>query len=132
MKQMITVHQLNELSENQKERLREWWIPQKGETVFREYDKQVHIVANTHDKPALEDSSCWFVGLANHAGISNKDCLPLLSIGKMIEFLSDISSISRSDDSNEQQWNVRGHDRIYETLQEELCDALWESVKQRL
>lgn len=130
MKQHITIEQLNELTIEQKERLREWW------------------------KPADED---WYTnGETAYAVIEypkiDDNCLPLLSIGQCIELL-------QSKDKNGDYWligkielrpynngkpipgtvswvihliqqgalEIKVFDKCYS---KELIDALWQAVKE--
>ena len=58
MKQRITVDQLQELTEEQKQRLRGWWKPEEGDLVYNKFFNEF-----------------------------KQEELPLLDIGQMIELL---------------------------------------------
>lgn len=65
MKQNITLDDLNQLSDKGRKGLREWW-----ETKWNEGDFDLYF-AGDHERFDIDE------------------CLPLLSIGQMIEFLED-------------------------------------------
>lgn len=112
MKQRITIEQLNELSNEQKERLREWWKPQYGDGYF--YPK----VNSTGNVP--NGYRTW------ELGDMKTRAFPLLSIGQMIEIIRKESFGLEITDGGD-HWYIEGrHDTP------ELCDALWEAVKATL
>lgn len=121
MKQMITVEQINELSEKQKEKLREWWKPTPND-LFSD-GKKTFCVYNP-----------YYEQLATRAQM-----LPLLSIGQMIELLENKKTQSETLDIHSPKglvnqwslWYANGDfPKKYEKLQ--LCDALWQAVKECL
>jgi hypothetical protein len=133
MRQRITKEQLDELTPEQKERLRGWWTPAEGDWYFltRPYDKM--------------QFTCLFKLLPSE-DISRflwHDCLPLLSIGQCIELLNGIDPAEWTvANSNSDGWsivssNLYGPDR-YCVVQEdgtdfeELIDALWSAIKKVL
>ncbi len=73
MKRRITIRQLNELSEEQKVRLREWWKPEHGDLV---YDTD------------LKNVQCIYPYDIYLRGFF-EEVLPLLDIGQMIELLQE-------------------------------------------
>lgn len=104
MKQNITVEQLNELSKKQADKLLEW-VNQK--------------------KYYREDSREY--------GGSNYDwTLPALNIGQMIEFLNENfkEEISMGQ-PNKQEWCFLSKKGKHSN-NKELCDALWQVVKEVL
>jgi len=133
MRQHISIKQLNELSEKGKERLRKWWKPKIGD--WQAYRNITSLI----EEPEFERDYEEYV---LHI-MANKDILPLLSIGQMVEFLdeyqekvgTDLEYIDESD-----------YDRVVGTIlrryknknacdigwKGELCDALWEAVKEVL
>jgi hypothetical protein len=127
MKQHITIDQLNELSDKGKERLREWWRPVAGDCV---YEISFDMVDFT-----TEDCEGMWPQLSIILSDKQRH-LPLLSIGQMIEFLVgtygkrvDMDQVKDcSRDTSE--WIVEAKHMSYHA--EELCDALWESVKEIL
>ena len=111
MKQHITVDQLNELSEKGKEKYHLY-----GMKIFN-YPGRVQQVV-WHD--------------------IKKVPYPLLSIGQMIEFLDGVDSCNEVSISNNggkysdnnYQWSLYDCSDAY--IKQELCDALWEAVKEVL
>lgn len=111
MKQHITPKQFDELGEKGKEKYCEWY--QKVYAPFA--DDRVYI---------YEDEN----GASEYTA-------PPLSIGQMIEFLGDEMVIEKEDGESWkvtvdydfwEKWGINWH------LSEELCDALWEAVKEVL
>ena len=96
MKQNISIEQLNELSDKGKEKLRKWWIPKDGDISI---------------DPLWTGEQFWSVD-------SDKDALPLLSIGQMYEFLLD---------NGETYFEASSRYDI-----ENLCDSLWKEVRWQL
>ncbi len=104
MKQRITYEQLNELSQPQRQKLRKYLLGDWSEPMK---------VAHTGEMVTAQ--------------IPTEDYL--LSIGQMIEFLSSYQTIIISCDDRTgfpHTWLACGYDRP------ELCDALWEAVKEVL
>lgn len=115
MKQYITPEQLNELTPEQKERLREWWRPRIKDGII---------------SPYCVDSGFYGAGSDPYDNaMPDKDALPLLSIGQCIE-LANVIQISKDMGWSENKqdyevwWLVNG--RYY---QGELIHALWQAVK---
>ena len=104
MKRRITIEQLQELTEEQQQRLREWWEPTAWDV----------IAIGTDD-----------IQISNVMLICTKEykikCLPLLDIGQMIKLLNN----KRYD------WPYTIYDSLSKT-DNELCDALWQAVKKAL
>ncbi|KIL35857.1 hypothetical protein SD71_10710 [Cohnella kolymensis] len=73
MKQRITKIQLREISDEQKEQLREWWNPQYGDAYYYPKVDSTGHVPSGYLGWELDDMKTRV--------------LPLLSIGQMIEFL---------------------------------------------
>lgn len=135
MKQHITPDQLNELSDKGKEKLREWWKPVEGDQCIDPYEQIQTTVWCCEDD--VEEGS-----------------LPLLSIGQMIEFLDEsewIESIHAPQHGELNKGDLKHKDddtyweerdmsnpynwQVYTTTvgswnTKELCDALWEAVKE--
>lgn len=111
MKRRITADQLNELTDQQKERLREWWKPQEGDFVCDEYgdigvlhkDLDTDWIVYSDYTTHLND---W-----DDPNIKQK-LMPLLDIGQMIDLILD---------KTRTPFNFHCHTKV--------CDALWESVK---
>jgi hypothetical protein len=130
LKQRITVEQLNELSEEQKNRLREWWKPKIANEFVHYVDVPGHIGADEH---VIDE----FDKLLNGGRDQDKDILPLLSIGQMIEFLESKKPTLHIDKHLKQ--GMMKKDR-YDVFQQgagtsrgaTLCDALWDAVKKAI
>lgn len=133
MKQRITINQLNELSVEQKGRLREWWKPKYGDffsngywsnIIQSEEDGSIRCVTTDHD-------GCYDYE-------RKVDCLPLLSIGQMIDLIGEKLDRISSPYGNEShiepgQWKVwMRSGGFWDGETEELADALWEAVKESL
>ena len=104
MKRRITVEQLQELTEEQQQRLREWWKPTAWDVIVV-YHGMGMKVTNVYNEMVSTDK---------------KVCMPLLSIGQMIEMLQ----LYKDKDI------FKYHD--IDITDENLCDALWSAVKQVL
>jgi hypothetical protein len=140
MEQRITPEDLQELTDEQRERLREWWVVREGDRFFAK--GKWEDIAGESAPGCVEsydfDGESW----------DKKDCLPLLSVGQCIELLEEkypngISFHSDWGDCSE-VWIVlvqdtQGDDppdsfidRITITRDHELIDALWQAVKEVL
>ena len=124
MKQNITVEQAFELSPKGQKKLRDWWKPQ----LFEPYGVQGNKKAWITDDGNIEKNSELVV--------------PLLSIGRMIEFLDEHRKFlikrmeNRVDHAN---WYIESltpgrYERLYyePVSYIELIDALWEETKEVL
>lgn len=134
MKQHITPEQLNELTDEQKEKLREWWNPQYGDMT-------------NHDLTWGDDGDgkrgFWEEDKEIETAFTNGyvPCYPLLSIGQMIEFLDSLDLEVCISKPHLTQYEVAIYDKYTDKIQlnvdqgfyqGELCDALWEAVKELL
>jgi hypothetical protein len=110
MKQRITCEQLKELTEEQKQRLREWWKPQE------------------HDIYVVWGDYVTAVGKGCESDINKENCTPLLSIGQMIEIVANhfkevkMPVVQIGDEVKTD---------FYGAMMP-LCDALWQAVKEVL
>lgn len=125
MKQHISIEQLNELTPKGKDNLRKWWKPQLGDWVcITRGIKNIkqHVDLN------YEDSEWGYLIEPGEKPSSHE--LPLLSIGQMIEFLGEERV------KNTFTENYPGYEynelRWVKWSETELCDALWEAVKEVL
>ncbi len=110
MKRRITVEQLQELTEEQQQRLREWWKPQYYD-VYAEYDGCL---------------DCYEEMTATYPKQPDQNDLPLLDIGQMIELLENLQFDWFDEictDEGVYPQPIKG---------DNLCDALWQAVKQVL
>ena len=131
MKQHITEEQLNELSDKAKERLGEWWKLQYQNHKLSEGDPILYL------KTWGRTPDYFYVDR-----VRPKHTLPLLSIGEMIEFLDEnYKDIRINHDKNIEgfAWqfchyyqDIRERGYRYHNRKPELCDALWEAVKEVL
>lgn len=120
MKQRITFEQLQELSDEQKKRLWEWWEYNPGDIVVDFIDEGKSVFSlSTNDSRQFRPSPTQY---------------PLLTIGQMIEFLDpDGRTIFAFCNM------IAAEPPIYEASVNgeqfygaNMCDALWEAVKQIL
>ena len=158
MRQRIEPAQLNELSPEQKEALREWWKPQKSdiavvvnpETELYERFRGIELVVDDmidckYNRIDFYASPSHYSTPTLYRGVPmfhKQDCLPLLSIGQMIEIIYD-----KTGDINIESHiggsSVVSSEGIYDKCQycgakvftadpENICSALWEAVKEVL
>lgn len=90
MKQRITFEQLNELTEEQKARLRDWWKPARHDAFVADAGKQFQVKGDSKDplsvmcsRPRRRSDGGYRPYFKYKSG-----CLPLLSIGQCIELLN--------------------------------------------
>jgi len=139
MKQRITIAQLRELSPAAMERLRAWWKPQESDLFYDPRNTGTYGeregtcgVIFSYDTPPFEEFEGQFEerGEDWHPSTSKREnCLPLLSIGHMIELLDEhdyLLEISRGQISD--LYYVRDR-RNNISKPRELCDALWDAAK---
>jgi hypothetical protein len=112
MKQRISVEDLNQLSEEQKQRLRELWKPRNHDVYVYGYHDTVNQITD----------ATKFLGKNN--------ALPVLGIGQMIELLYSIPNAHTLVDVCD-SFDAYGGIIINEPVNN-LCDALWSAVKEVL
>lgn len=103
----ITGDMLQELTEEQKEKLRELWIPKEGQEVYYEYEE----------------------GEGFYTGFDKYGVLPLLSIGQMIDILDSNTRAPKLYRMG--KWFVE-FSKNYESVEFQdfdLYKALWQAVK---
>ena len=114
MKQRITSGQLQQLTPFQQEKLRELWQPQFGNILeSKKHGEQVFIY-NEGDSLYFDEDG--------YKCDTKENCLPLLSIGQMIELLQEkdaLGSCVYLDGSS-----------IIEYV--DICDRLFQAVKEIL
>lgn len=133
MKQRITIDQLQELTDEQKARLREWWSANAeiGDTCILR--RRVYIVGEIGEHGLIlyrpkEDDSIYYEKKEIEKVID-----PLLSIGQCIAILETKNKfqgfIKSYTDGRYKVYgeNIQESMIIYDSL--ELIDALWEAVK---
>lgn len=132
MKQNISVKQLQELTDEQKERLRKWWKPGKGDRYVTYTFKHTKIIKELGG----ENGGIYDIyGKRTPDGVP---CLPLLSVGQCIELLEakDPGSWSICC-SKSGGWYITSSNLYAPKYYiadggkdfEEIIDALWEAVK---
>lgn len=115
MKRRITIDQLNELTDEQKKKLNEWYKPQEGDFIALKTCGRQEWTIYTKD---FDLSFC-------------KEDLPLLDIGQMIEFLDTLQlDIYKTLGGTWSVNNLNGE--TFECGHVDLVDALWKAVKQLL
>jgi hypothetical protein len=125
MKRRITIEQIQELTDEQQENLRDGWKPEAGEHVFCEKNGKEHIIIHVDDgEIKVLPFTDWPLGILNDV---ENYCLPLLDIGQMIELLGDSFAGIKRWTNTRTTFDVYYKTRAVEDI--ELCDALWEAVK---
>ncbi len=132
MKQHITPDDLNQLSEKGKERLREWWEPEYGDRLaFKPYGCR-----KLRERIYIEEMGYDIIDEVLGTTTIDANALPLLSIGQMIEYLDEHTEHAieaLAIDKGEHEWHVYWLVKNKPTIKSvELCDALWEAVKESL
>lgn len=149
MKQNITLEQLQELSPEAKEKMRKWWINNcsfgltycmfcervaltvEGGVIDTCYSKHEECELCKQKRSELGDFAKERGLIYNESGDvyrcthnSDKKLLPLFSIGQMIEFLGEnyIGAL----------YNHSGNAILLKVKPENICDVLWEAVKNEL
>jgi hypothetical protein len=118
MKQHITIEQFNELSDKGKQSLRKYVLKELAEPI----------------KDARTTGP--FAGAIYHLEVPAEDYI--LSIGQMIEFLNTTHTVQIQQWMDEfKDWRVgldwSSAEHFYYIVEKpELCDALWEAVKEIL
>ena len=125
MKQRISVNELNTLTPEQREKLRELWIPQEADFVVFNGNTNNCIVEFVY-------SDKRFFNLVDGRSSESKfNFLPLLSVGQCLELLGDNWNHLWNLSSKEQEYEVAIGDSMSKRG-ENLCDTLWEAVKSML
>ena len=120
MKQRITADQLQQLTSQQQDKLKKWWIPKFGDLfVFEEYcDEQLFDAEDEYN-----------INLFN-AKIKPLS-LPLLSIGQCLSLLKPHIPILGMKHGEHDSWNLEiwigEKQKIF--IEKEPVDALFEAVK---
>jgi hypothetical protein len=141
MKKRIIREQLNELSDIQKEKLREMWVPEEGDYYVVFLDNEKYYEGMIRDIRG-------FRSIENGIVIYRKDTIPLLDIGQIIAITHNILTVN--DERNyelrvingygDNKWRCRlegsanntHYQAVYtpqspqlECSENNLCDALW-------
>ncbi|MGW8823344.1 hypothetical protein ACWGNU_14580 [Paenibacillus lautus] len=134
MKQRVTAAQLRELSDEQQQRLRDWWIPQQGDAYCYQELLGVYYAIDAYGAYVIHYTPGDGYSIEAFRNKHHKlRCLPLLSIGQMIELLRS-KGYGVYMNTYEAEWEVvarkDGKSRV--ALAPDLCDVYWEIVKQIL
>jgi hypothetical protein len=128
MKQMITVSDLNKLTDQQRERLREWWHALEHDLAYESVGRYIVVCGQEVERFGVikvEDvvrKTTWH----------KNELIPLLSVGQMIAFIQDHKPLLKGISKNRfNQWFVNIDNGML-GYKDELCDSLWEAVKQIL
>ena len=158
MKQHISPADLAQLSDEQKERLREWWKPRAGDVFYGKfyycdaqgnecYSQRVCVNDDNYfqdvykhpmyEKKYGKNPDIIMTCTVELCAIEKGRCLPLLSVGQMIQLLQDkaayfnISNMYARLDDKPPGWGVMKPDN-FDIRADELADALWRAVKEVL
>ena len=135
MRQEIKLEQFNELTDKQKQKLRDWWQERLsvGDLFAVKGDiEYYHVICTWQDGRILDQFSDFR---------NKQDCFPLVNIGQCIELLKNrwTDRVNISDSLGKYKVQtisaaVKDHAYIKENIYEsvELVDALWETVKEVL
>lgn len=142
MKQHITAEDLQSLTDEQKERLREWWGPKDGDWFYgthgggRNYsycgpEQYVWVLS-----PYEVDGGVYGASLSESP--PDEGALPLLSIGQCIELLGkiEVRGLMAVRRSTNMKWYYMAEFPL-ENIERfrdfpELADALWQAIKEAL
>lgn len=157
MKQHITQEQLGELNRKEKVKLREYWRPRKGDLVLEtSWNNNLTKESEVHEEYVIQEVnevSHPYRLITNVDGemgewtIDKERSLPLLSIGQMIEVLTEhteetLGILEVHGCWSVGTWGFTSNGQILKNINGtenetspgadydlELCDALWEAVK---
>jgi hypothetical protein len=131
LKQRITIDQLQKLTPELREKLRDWWKPQTGDWA---------IISN--ETFGLEEKvlvTSWNIeyGIANlnfikkkgFSSLSKDSLLPLLSIGQMLELIDELDPGKLIVLYENLYMSLIMHSKTSENY---LCDILWRTIKKIL
>jgi hypothetical protein len=134
MKRRITVDDLNQLSEQQKQKLREWWKPSFGDCFMQDGETDIDIL-HYYDGWAGKNLAYKSDPPRDWEESDKAECIPLPDIGMMIELLKSTTYWQEDCDMGG-FFRTGGWELIIcwkgDTKRKELCDALFEAVKEVL
>lgn len=125
--------ELNKLTDDQKITLRKWWIPQKWDmAVWGESEFPVSKLENNRIVDAVEENSYVVIEYGHDDSYPLNQCLPLLSIGQMIQFIQEKKPLLKGiAKARFNKWTVN-IETVTIGYKDELCDALWDATVQIL
>ena len=113
MKQRIEPTQLEDLSPKAFKRLLKWWQPKQGDLV---YQNEFGLISCVNGEGVFEDDGTTWP-------VDKKTEYPLLSIGRMFEFLDEHDCIPLDDEADGGAENL-----IWWEKEGELADCLWSNM----
>jgi hypothetical protein len=132
MKRRIDIQQLNELTEEQKQKLREWWMPEEGDRITTNF-KDAQILYDDGEYQGFSAENKTFI---NYIPSKTHEMYPLLDIGQMIELLDCAMNkiepmYNEGNATKEQESKLK---LIYQIsgkmiFTPNLCDTLWKTIK---
>lgn len=139
MKKRIDIEQLMSLSDEQKEKLRELWVPQSWDRVLvvGGFPYYGHI-SEYEDAVSVNDNEWFETGqITNVDGdifYRKEDILPLLTIGDMIEILPNYCIIEKKQSHEEETpvYRVINIESGIVRESTEFADILFETLKEVL
>jgi hypothetical protein len=117
MKQRITVEQLQELSERQQQKLREWWKPECGDWVCDNAWEEGLLHIDFDTDWIVYNNYTDNLGFDWDEKVIKDELSPLVNIGQMIELLGREQACR----TMMREWHSN-----------ELADCLWSAVKEVL
>ncbi len=125
MKQHITAEQLQELTPEQQQRLREWWKPQNADQVYNLSDER--LIQNVWEREGRIFLDYYPYDSEFSEGCWKDRSLPILSIGQCIELL-----LALHEGLYHGHWSLLMETLEYEDDAKDLIDALWKNIKEIL
>ncbi|AFM40680.1 hypothetical protein Desaci_1687 [Desulfosporosinus acidiphilus SJ4] len=120
MKQRITTDQLQQLSMEQRNKLKEWWMPSFGDLfVFEEYCDE-----NLFDSEDEININFFNAKIKPYS-------LPLLTIGQCFSLLEPYRPNLQKDHVQEDLWTleIKIDNKSETIIKRDLIDALFEAIK---
>jgi len=124
MKQRLTVDDVVGLTDSEKVKLRVLWIPQDGDWFYGTHMRRSRYESDEYILSPYEVDGGYY-GASLTESPPDKDAIPLLTIGQMIEILLSKGS-NWHDIKDIITYGSDGMGMI------DLCDSLWNKVKELL
>ena len=135
MKQRITPEQLQELTDEQKQHLRNCWEPRTVDVTYIENMNFEDRTLTGYDTVFVSAKKLHSINY-RPLEYTKEDCLPLLNTGQMIEVLQNkIVYFNMTNmfagTGDKICWGIF-KPKTFDMRADELCDALWHTVKRVL
>ena len=132
MRERITKEQILSLDSDQLGKLKQMWHPSRHDVILlKSIGKDDYLESSIYDK-SLDDNILWLVDIdyayETNIEVEKEYCLPLLSIGQMIEILEYENEFQIR---KWQDWMVYTN-KTGEIENLSLVDALWIAIKEIL